>query len=85
VSSTRDRTATPMLSVYSGRDCIGFVLVRGRSGYEALDASQASLGTFPTQEAAIHRISGDQKESPAGGAREGTDEEDNNQSRYRAQ
>jgi len=62
MSRTRDRTATPMLSVYSGRDCIGFVLVRGSSGYEAFDASEASLGTFPTQEAAIHSISGDQKE-----------------------
>jgi hypothetical protein len=39
----------PMLSVYSGRVCCGFLLNRGKTGFEAFDADQRSLGLFPTQ------------------------------------
>jgi len=49
-------------SVYDGQHCIGHVLARGRSGYEAFDADDHSLGVFtsvreaaaalPTKEAA---------------------------------
>ena len=46
-----------LLSVYSGRDCIGFVLNRGKVGYEALDANEKSLGIFPTERAAADAIS----------------------------
>jgi hypothetical protein len=38
-----------MISVYSGRECIGWVFARGRSGFEAYDAAQQSLGIFATQ------------------------------------
>jgi len=39
----------PMLSVYDGRQCIGFVLARGRSGFEAFDADEKSLGVLAMQ------------------------------------
>jgi hypothetical protein len=44
------RTAPPtMVSIYSGRDCLGFVLSRGRKGFEAFAADEQSLGVFPNQ------------------------------------
>jgi len=47
---------SPLLSVYSGRDCIGFVYARGRSGFEAFTADQKSLGVFRTQREAATAI-----------------------------
>jgi len=47
----------PLLSVTNGRDTIGFVLSRGREGYEAFDASERSLGTFASMREAGNRIS----------------------------
>ncbi len=41
-----------MLSVYAGRECVGFILARGKTGFEAFTAGQKSLGIFPTQKAA---------------------------------
>jgi hypothetical protein len=38
-----DRSA-PMISIHEGRSCVGFVLERGRRGYEAFDAAEHSLG-----------------------------------------
>jgi hypothetical protein len=48
-------TITPMLSVYDGRTCIGFVLARGRRGFESFDAAENSLGMFPTRDEAINK------------------------------
>jgi len=44
------------LSVYDGRICRGFVITRGRSGFEAFDSDQCSLGTYPTQREAANTI-----------------------------
>ena len=33
-----------MISIYEGRSCVGFVLARGRAGFEAFDADEPSLG-----------------------------------------
>ena len=49
-------TITPMLSVYDGRQCVGFVLERGCRGYEAFTAGERSLGMFETKDAAINRL-----------------------------
>lgn len=38
-----------MLTVYAGRTCVGFILARGKAGFEAFDAEQRSLGIYPTQ------------------------------------
>jgi hypothetical protein len=35
--------------VYDGRECLGFVLARGKLGFEALDCEEHSLGIFSTQ------------------------------------
>jgi hypothetical protein len=40
-----------MLSVYSGRGCVGFILKRSREGYEASDTSERLLGLYPSQAA----------------------------------
>ena len=51
--------ATGLLSVYDGRHCVGFVLPRGKVGFEAFDADQRPLGIFPSQReaaAAIMRV-----------------------------
>jgi hypothetical protein len=47
---------TPMVSVYDGRRCAGFILNRGRLGFEAFTADQRSLGTYPTQRVAADAI-----------------------------
>jgi hypothetical protein len=37
-----------MLTVYDGQHCVGFLLNRGRDGWEALDVEgRRSLGLFP--------------------------------------
>jgi len=48
----------PMLSIYDGRTCLGFVIPRGKLGFEALDADQRSLGIFPNQKGAADTITG---------------------------
>ena len=56
---TQHRTAErggAMASVYDGRSCVGFVLARGRAGFEAFDAGERSLGVFETQHGAINKI-----------------------------
>jgi hypothetical protein len=45
------------VSVYSGRELLGFVLSRGPDGFEAFDASERSLGIFSTMKAAADAIS----------------------------
>lgn len=46
-------TTAPMLSVFDGRVCVGFLLHRGRQGVELFDAEQRSLGIFPTRREAV--------------------------------
>jgi hypothetical protein len=46
-------TTSPLLSIYDGRQLVGWVLARGRRGFEAFDAGERSLGVFSTQAAAV--------------------------------
>jgi hypothetical protein len=46
-----------MLAVYSGRECAGFLLNRGRAGIEGFDANVKSLGLFSDQKSAADAIS----------------------------
>jgi hypothetical protein len=46
-----------MLSVYDGRDCIGFLLSRGKLGFEAFDSNQQTLGIFTSEKEAADAIS----------------------------
>jgi hypothetical protein len=50
---------SPLAYIYDGRECLGFVLSRGRAGFEAFDSEERSLGVYGTQReaaAAIMRI-----------------------------
>jgi hypothetical protein len=46
-----------VLSVYSGRRCIGFLLDRGKSGIEAFNMNTKSIGVFPDQKSAADAVS----------------------------
>ena len=45
------------LCVYDGRVCIGHLILRGRSGVEAYDCDDVSIGTFPDQSSAARALS----------------------------
>ena len=45
-----------MFSAFDGRECLGFVYARGKSGFESFDASEKSLGTFETPREAASAI-----------------------------
>ena len=47
---------SPLSYVYDGRHCRGFILARGRSGFEAFDCDERSLGVYPTQGEAVNAI-----------------------------
>jgi hypothetical protein len=47
-----------LVSVYSGRDCVGHIISRGPQGFEAYDRDDRSLGFFSSQEAAAHALAG---------------------------
>ena len=47
---------SPLAYVYDGRECLGFVLARGKLGFEALDREAHSLGIFSTQRQAATAI-----------------------------
>jgi hypothetical protein len=53
---TAPTSSSPMVSIYDGQRCLGFVFQRGRTGFEAFDAEQRSLGMFPTQREAATAI-----------------------------
>jgi hypothetical protein len=53
MSRSHTEQRTPMLSIYDGQICIGWVLERGRSGFEAFTAGERSLGVFETKDADI--------------------------------
>jgi hypothetical protein len=54
--SHKHESKPALLSVYDGRTCLGFVLNRGRSGFEAFDRNGRSFGLFPTTAAAANAI-----------------------------
>jgi hypothetical protein len=45
-----------LVSVYEGRLCCGFILARGKTGFEAFDPNDKSLGIFETQRQAAHAL-----------------------------
>ena len=47
---------SPLAYVFHGRECLGFVLARGKLGFEALDREEHSLGLFSTQREAAAAI-----------------------------
>ena len=49
-------SAPAMVTVYDGREALGFVLSRGKSGWEAFAREEVSLGLFPTQAEAANAV-----------------------------
>ena len=45
-----------LVSVTSGRDCIGHIVCRGRAGFEAFDRDDVSLGIYPDMPSAANAI-----------------------------
>jgi hypothetical protein len=52
------RNSNQLLSVFDGRECVGFILARGRAGYQAFTADEKSLGLYPSQKQAADAITG---------------------------
>jgi hypothetical protein len=55
--ASQPNNAPTMLSVYSRTTCIGFILRRGKLGYEAFTANERSLGLFKNQNDAAAAVS----------------------------
>jgi len=49
-------STAPMSYIYDGRACLGFVLSRGRAGFEAFDHEERSLGLYPVAPAAANAV-----------------------------
>jgi len=49
-------TTAPLSYIYDGRECLGFVLARGRAGFEAFDRQERSLGLYPAAPAAANAV-----------------------------
>jgi hypothetical protein len=46
-----------MRSIHDAKQrCIGFVMARGRTGFEAFDADERGLGRFPTSQDAVDAV-----------------------------
>ena len=56
--SAAGRHQTSMLTVYDGQRCVGFVLNRGKAGYEAINDNDRSIGAFATQRDAVNELLG---------------------------
>jgi hypothetical protein len=54
--ATVSSTPSPLSYVYDGRECFGFILARGKLGFEAIDRDERSLGFFQTQREAATAI-----------------------------
>ena len=52
----KNTSTAPMSYIYDGRACLGFVLSRGRAGFEAFDSEERSLGVYGTQREAAAAI-----------------------------
>jgi hypothetical protein len=68
----RNSSASPkttLVTVYDGRTCIGFVLSRGKLGFEAFDNHQHSQGLFGTQQEAAAALSKSNSPTGAGTSR----------------
>jgi hypothetical protein len=52
----KNTTTAPLSYIYDGRECLGFVLARGKLGFEALDRDERSLGLYPAAPAAANAV-----------------------------
>ncbi len=52
----RPEAAIQRTAVYDGRKCVGSIIVRGKTDYEAFDRDKRSVGVFKTQREAVGAI-----------------------------
>jgi hypothetical protein len=52
-----DTGASRVAQVYDGRVCLGFIIGRGRDGFEAFNANDKSVGLFGTVKLAADALS----------------------------
>lgn len=45
-----------LIPILAGNVCLGHLIERGRSGFEAYDADDKSIGTFATAAAAVEAL-----------------------------
>jgi hypothetical protein len=45
-------SSTPLVSIWDGQRCLGFILARGKTGFEVFTNEQ-SLGLFQSQKGAV--------------------------------
>jgi hypothetical protein len=63
----KNTSTAPMPYIYDGRACLGFVLSRGRAGFEAFDREERSLGLYPAAPAAGNAVCAAAKNERAAG------------------
>jgi hypothetical protein len=59
IQSTTGRNSlatAPLVYIYDGRECVGFILARGKTDYEAFDPNNNSVGIFETQPRATNAL-----------------------------
>jgi len=56
--TSKSTTAAPLSYVADGHACLGFVISRGRAGFEAFDHEERSLGLFKTAAQAANVVFG---------------------------
>jgi hypothetical protein len=57
VSALTPAARSATVTIYDGRDCIGFIS-RHKAGYEAFNLDGVGKGRFPTQQDAVAALSG---------------------------
>jgi hypothetical protein len=50
------KPAASLAYVYDGQQCLGHVLARGKTGFEAFNRNDKSVGLFPTQRQAANAL-----------------------------
>lgn len=53
---TKPSAVTPLISVLINDRCIGYLIRRGRDGFEAFDSDDRSLGMFADEREAIAAV-----------------------------
>jgi hypothetical protein len=61
-SASKPLANTSMLAVTDGQTCVGFVLGRGKLGFEAFDVDHKSLGLFASQHEAVRQFQAPDRE-----------------------
>jgi hypothetical protein len=56
MTTSKAMPTTGMISIYSGRECLGHVLARGRFGFEGFDVNDKSVGIYRTRSEAIDAV-----------------------------